>query len=197
MDDLWQDFSLRAARASPRPGFAAVALLTLALGIRRHDRHVHRDRRRAAQAAAVSRSATLVGRRAANTDRRYRLGDFWAFSYPNFLDSQRQSRSLADGGVALRRRHRQRPRRHGVCRRPADVGQPVFCVRRGAVRGAQPAAGRRPAGRSAGRRHQSGAVAAPLWRHAVGGRRDGHVRGNALHDRRRRAGDFDCVAPTC
>ena len=40
----------------------------------------------------------------------YRWGDRWAFSYPNFLDCQRERPLARHGGLPLRRRDRQRSR---------------------------------------------------------------------------------------
>jgi putative ABC transport system permease protein len=95
LEDLWQDirYALRALRQ--RPGFAVVALSTLALGT-----------------GAVTVMFTVINgvllkpmpyphpERLVNVDEQtkgitdYRWGDRWAFAYPNFLDCQRESRSL-------------------------------------------------------------------------------------------------------
>ena len=98
LDDLSQDvrYAVRALRR--RPGFAVVALLTLALG-----------------SGATTIMFTVVNgvllaplpfadpESLLSVDEQtktivdYRWGDRWAFSYPNFLDCQREVRSLRMG----------------------------------------------------------------------------------------------------
>jgi len=95
LDDLWQDvrYALRDLRR--RPAFAAVALLTLALG-----------------SGATTVMFTVINGvlfaplpfadpgSLLNVEEEtkgivdYRWGDRWAFSYPNFLDLHREIRSL-------------------------------------------------------------------------------------------------------
>lgn len=93
VEDLWQDlrYALRTLRKAP--GFAAVALLTLALGI-----------------GATTVMFTLIngvllkpypfpqpGRLVSleeKTDRSTQIGNIWAFTYPNYLDCKSESRSL-------------------------------------------------------------------------------------------------------
>jgi predicted permease len=94
LEDLWHDvrFALRALRQ--RPGFAAVALLTLALG-----------------SGATTVMFTLINsvllkplpypephrlvRLQEQTEKSTQFGNLWAFAYLNFVDCQRGARSLA------------------------------------------------------------------------------------------------------
>ena len=191
VDDLWQDvrYALRTLRR--RPGFAAVALLTLALGSGATTVIFTVMHGVLFKPVPFADPATLL-----KVDEQtkgivdYRWGDRWAFSYPNFLDCQRDVRSLDmaafryGGGTVSGAGDPE------FVDALAGVGQHDVGARRCADRGTQLSAGRRSAGRGAGRRHQPGALAAPLWRRAVGRRRDGHVRGHAVHDRRHRAGDL-------
>jgi len=93
LEDLWQDFRYAVRTLRQKPGFAAVALLTLALGI-----------------GATTVMFTMINgvllkplpypepERLVNlleeTDWSSAYGNRWTFAYPNFLDCVRQSRSL-------------------------------------------------------------------------------------------------------
>ena len=93
LEDLWQDFryALRALRKNP--GFAAVALCTLALG---------------SGATTVMYSVVdgvllkplpypdpdRLVRLQERTEQATRFGNLWAFAYPNFVDCRREVRSL-------------------------------------------------------------------------------------------------------
>ena len=106
LEDLFQDirFALRMLRKNP--GFAAIALLTLALG-----------------SGATTVMFTVVNGvllkplpypdpskllvLQEKTEQATRQGNLWAFAYPNYLDCKRESRSLAmaawrDDGGAIR-----------------------------------------------------------------------------------------------
>lgn len=93
LEDLWQDFRYALRTLRQKPGFAAVALLTLALG----------------SGAATVMFTVVDGvllkplpypepdrlvRLQEQTDQPTRWGNLWAFAYPNFVDCQRESRSL-------------------------------------------------------------------------------------------------------
>jgi predicted permease len=93
LEDLLQDFRYAFRTLRQRPGFAAVALLTLALGI-----------------GATTIMFTLINsvllkplpypeperllRLQEQTEKPTQYGNLWAFAYPNFLDCKRQSRAL-------------------------------------------------------------------------------------------------------
>jgi putative ABC transport system permease protein len=95
LEDLWQDFrhALRALRQ--RPGFASVAVLTLALGIGATTvmfTVINGVLLRRLPYPESDRLVTLHEQTKGQTD--YRWGDLWAFAYPNYLDCKRESRSL-------------------------------------------------------------------------------------------------------
>jgi len=91
--DLWQDFRFALRTLRQKPGFAAVAILTLALGI-----------------GATTVMFTVIDGvllkplpypeperlLALNewTDKPTQFGNLWAFTYPNFQDCKHESRSL-------------------------------------------------------------------------------------------------------
>ncbi|HKS97276.1 MAG TPA: ABC transporter permease, partial [Terriglobia bacterium] len=101
LEDCWQDFRYAVRTLLERPGFAAIALVTLALGI-----------------GATTVMFTLVdgvllkpvpypqpNRLVALHEQTKEVsspiwGNLWAFAYPNFLDCQRASRSLAMAAFA-------------------------------------------------------------------------------------------------
>ena len=95
VDDLWQDvrYALRTLRR--RPGFAAVALLTLALGSGATTvifTVIHGVLFKPMPFADPATLVKVEEQTKGIVD--YRWGDRWAFSYPNFLDCQREVRSL-------------------------------------------------------------------------------------------------------
>ena len=104
LEDVFQDvrFALRMLRKNP--GFAAIALLTLALGTGATTvmfTVVNGVLLRPLPYAEPSKLFVL----AEKTEQATRFGNLWAFAYPNYLDCQRESHSLAiaawrgDGGA--------------------------------------------------------------------------------------------------
>jgi predicted permease len=90
LEDLWRDFRYTLRTLRQRPGFAAVALLTLALGIGA-----------TTVMFTVINGVLLKPLAAPEPDRLLGLhpyseqsGAIWGFSYPNFLDTKEQSRLL-------------------------------------------------------------------------------------------------------
>jgi predicted permease len=93
--DFWQDvrYALRTLRQ--KPGFAAVALLTLALGTGATTvmfTVINGVLLKPLPYADPGRLFKVDEQTKGTND--YRWGDRWAFAYPNFLDCKRESRSL-------------------------------------------------------------------------------------------------------
>ena len=90
LEDLWQDASYALRTLRKKPGFAAVALVTLALGIGATTvmfTVINGVLLKPLPYPEPERLVTLHG----HTEK---YGDQWGVSYPNFLDCQRESRSL-------------------------------------------------------------------------------------------------------
>ncbi len=98
LEDLWYDAAYAVRTLRQRPGFAAVALLTLALGT-----------------GATTVMFTVINgvllkpfpypepeqllKLEEKTTWSTEWGDLWAFTYPNYLDCKRESTSLAMAGI--------------------------------------------------------------------------------------------------
>lgn len=93
LEDLWQDFRYALRTLAQRPGFAAVALLTLALGSGATTVMFTVINGVLLKPLAYAKPDRLV-RLHEQTDYSTHLGNQWAFTYPNYLDCRRESRSL-------------------------------------------------------------------------------------------------------
>ena len=94
-EDLLRDFHYALRTLRQRPGFAAVALLTLALGIGATTvmfTLINGALLKPLHFPDPDRLFTLNEQTKGITD--YRWGDLWTYSYPNYLDCKRQSSSL-------------------------------------------------------------------------------------------------------
>jgi predicted permease len=93
LEDLVHDFRFALRMLRKNPGFAAVALLTLALGTGATTvmfTVVNGVLLRPLPYPDPAKLLTLMER----TDQANRWGNLWSFTYPNFLDCQRETRSL-------------------------------------------------------------------------------------------------------
>jgi len=93
LEDLWQDFRYALRTLRQRPGFAAVALLTLALGIGATTVMFTVINGVLLKPYPFPQPDRLVSLQE-KTDWSTPFGNLWAFTYPNYLDCKRESRSL-------------------------------------------------------------------------------------------------------
>src|SRR6267143_4978222 len=93
LENLWQDFRYALRTLRQRPGFAAVALLTLALGSGATTvmfTVINGVLLKPLPYADPDRLVSLQEQ----TDWSTRFGNLWSFTYPNYLDCKRENRSL-------------------------------------------------------------------------------------------------------
>jgi predicted permease len=93
LEDLWQDFRYALRTLRQRPGFAAVALLTLALGTGATTVMfivINGVLLKPLPYAEPDRLVSLQEQ----TDWSTQFGNLWNFTYPNYIDCKRENRSL-------------------------------------------------------------------------------------------------------
>ncbi len=93
LEELWQDLRYALRTLRQKPGFAAVALLTLALGVGATTVMFTVINGVLLKPLPYAQPERLVSLQE-QTDWSTQFGNLWAFTYPNFLDCQRESRSL-------------------------------------------------------------------------------------------------------
>ena len=175
-------YALRALKRAP--GFAAVSIITLALGIARHDDRVF-DRRRHPAAAAADRRSRSRDAGARNDQRRRQAAVAW----PNYrrlaraADLVRAARRLArpDGNLT----GIDQPRR--LMSPARDLESALDARRQGRSLGRDFTADDDQSGVDANGDRQLRVLAARAWRHAGGDRPPHHARRIAGHGDRRAA----------
>ncbi len=93
LEDFWQDFRFALRTLRQRPGFAAVALLTLALGSGATTVMFTVINGVLLKPLPYSQPDKLLSMQE-QTDWSNQFGNLWAFTYPNYLDCKRQNHSL-------------------------------------------------------------------------------------------------------
>ncbi len=93
LEDIWQDFRYALRTLRQRSGFAAVALLTLALGTGATTVMFTVINGVLLKPLPYPEADRLVSLQE-QTDWSTHWGNLWAFTYPNFLDCKRESRAL-------------------------------------------------------------------------------------------------------
>ncbi len=93
LEDLWQDFRYALRTLRQKPGFAAVSLLTLALGTGATTVMFTVINSVLLKPLPYARPERLIQLQE-QTDWSTQFGNTWAFSYPNYLDCQRGVRSV-------------------------------------------------------------------------------------------------------
>lgn len=94
LEDLWQDFRYALRTLRQKPGFAAVVLLTLALGSGATTVMFTVINGVLLRPLPYPEPARLIQLQE-KTETATRWGDLWAFAYPNFVDCNRANRSLS------------------------------------------------------------------------------------------------------
>ena len=179
--------ALRPAAVAPHARFRRSDADHAGARHRRDDGDVHRDRRRAAEAAAL-RGAARAGRGVrSDADVEHRALRPAAAGVPRFPRLPDREPHARPRRLALGYGHAQRAGRRRPCRGSQRVGEPVSGVGRTRRARTRLRRGRRPAGRRAGGRHQRPDLAREVRRGAGGDWQSHGARHATLHRRRRHA----------
>src|SRR5579863_416699 len=103
LEDLWQDFRYAVRTLRERPGFTAVVLVTLALGIGATTVMFNVVNGVLLKPMPYPQPGRLVALNEQTKEVASPIfGNLWAFAYPNFLDCRRETRSLDMAAFAYR-----------------------------------------------------------------------------------------------